>query len=275
METKRDVDKVISDLTVCIRKSALMCRIAKSVIRKMPWWSRKLYVLRYKLMKARKTFQANPNETTMLNYREQKKTYQKEIRQAKCNWWNTFFSENINRDPYAVLRCLDSSERSTSEIFEISLNGTSYRNPVDMATALGESFFPDMYEPFTLRQAIMSDGVTDYLNTIPQTEVPEILDEELHDAVFSIDRKKAPGEDGIQPFILQDFYVLLKPYLSAIFNKCLALKYFLKHWKKAVVMPLKKPNRTDYRLTSNYRPLSLLSTAGKIFEKVINTSLKW
>ena len=32
METERDVDKVISDLTVCIRKSALMCRIAKSVM---------------------------------------------------------------------------------------------------------------------------------------------------------------------------------------------------------------------------------------------------
>ena len=40
IESVLDFDKVIGDLTMCIRKSACKCKFVKSVIRKVPWWTR-------------------------------------------------------------------------------------------------------------------------------------------------------------------------------------------------------------------------------------------
>ena len=75
-------------------------------------------------------------------------------------------------------------------------------------------------------------------------------------------KKEGKNILGIQALILQDLYVLLKPYLSVTFNKCIDLRYLPKQWRRAVVKPLPRPNRSDYTLASSYRPLSLLSTVG-------------
>ena len=47
--------------------------------------------------------------------------------------------------------------------------------------------------------------------------------------------------------------------------------YFPKNWKKANVIPVYKKNERNS--ISNYRPISLLSIFGKIFEKMIYDNL--
>ena len=75
---------------------------------------------------------------------------------------------------------------------EVSMNGSSFREPTDIATALstGEDVFADVYEPLTSIQSTLSDGVGVYLKTLSLMGIPEILDEELHEAAFSMGRKK-------------------------------------------------------------------------------------
>ena len=52
-----------------------------------------------------------------------------------------------------------------------------------------------------------------------------------------------------------------------LFNLSLTLGKFPKIWKQANVTPIfKKGNESD---TNNYRPVSLLSTVGKVFEKIV------
>ena len=113
-----------------------------------------------------------------------------------------------------------------------------------------------LYVPLICTQSTPSEGLAVDLNTLSQMEIAEMLDEELHEAVLSMARKRAPGEGGLQPFILQDLDVLLKPYLCVILNQCLVLEYFARQWRRAVVIPLPKPNRSDYTQTSSYRPSS-------------------
>ena len=55
------------------------------------------------------------------------------------------------------------------------------------------------HEPLSSRQSTLSEGVALYLNTLPHTEVAELLDKELYADVFSMGMKNAPGEDGVQP----------------------------------------------------------------------------
>jgi hypothetical protein len=57
-------------------------------------------------------------------------------------------------------------------------------------------------------------------------------------------------------------------HLTHLFNHCLRLSHFPKLYKEEKVITLPKPGK-DPKLPQNLRPLSLLSTTGKIFEKVI------
>lgn len=61
-------------------------------------------------------------------------------------------------------------------------------------------------------------------------------------------------------------------YLVSIYNACLNLQYFPKSWKIAKVIPIQKPGN-QFDNPNSYRPISLLSSISKLFEKVIKTKM--
>jgi hypothetical protein len=56
--------------------------------------------------------------------------------------------------------------------------------------------------------------------------------------------------------------------LTHLFNHCLRLSHFPSPWKEAKVITLPETGK-DPKILKNLRPISLLSTTGKLFEKVI------
>ncbi|GBP28340.1 Probable RNA-directed DNA polymerase from transposon X-element [Eumeta japonica] len=60
--------------------------------------------------------------------------------------------------------------------------------------------------------------------------------------------------------------------LIAIFNACLKNCYFLPSWKEAVIIGISKPGKPR-ELRSSYRPISLFSGLGKVYEKILKTRL--
>jgi hypothetical protein len=60
----------------------------------------------------------------------------------------------------------------------------------------------------------------------------------------------------------------LLAYLTHLFNHCLRPSYFSKPWKEAKVITLPKPGKNP-KFPQHLRPISLLSTTGNLFEKVI------
>lgn len=61
--------------------------------------------------------------------------------------------------------------------------------------------------------------------------------------------------------------------LTFIYNSMLRLSYFSLTWKFSIVIFVHKPHKLKH-LTSSYRPISLLLTLGKIFEKIILKRIK-
>ena len=61
-------------------------------------------------------------------------------------------------------------------------------------------------------------------------------------------------------------------YLAKIFNASLKIGYFPQAWKSAKVTMVPKPGK-DKNEAKNWRPISLLSCLGKLFERIVTNRL--
>ena len=80
--------------------------------------------------------------------------------------------------------------------------------------------------------------------------------------------KSAAGLDGIGYNLLRRVPQSYMTYLISFFGVCLRLGYFPKEWKHAKIIMVPKPGK-DLSLAKNYRPISLLSCLGKLFERLL------
>ena len=105
------------------------------------------------------------------------------------------------------------------------------------------------------------------LKTLNQLVIDEITITEVKDIIHSIDINKASGPDNISHRMLQGCINSICEPLCILYNRSLSEGVFPESWKKAIVTPIFK--KGDKSLPSNYRPVSLLSSCGKILERII------
>ena len=84
--------------------------------------------------------------------------------------------------------------------------------------------------------------------------------------------KSSCGYDELSSILLKKIANSIKPILTLIINQSLYTGIFPTKLKLAKVIPLFK-NKGDCHLFDNYRPISLLPTISKIFEKVVHKQL--
>jgi len=87
---------------------------------------------------------------------------------------------------------------------------------------------------------------------------------EVQEAIRGLKVGKAPGPNGIPNRALKH----LSQRAVLIFNAILVTHHFPTVWKHAQVISILKPGK-DPTLPSSYRPVSLLDTIGKLFEKIL------
>lgn len=103
--------------------------------------------------------------------------------------------------------------------------------------------------------------------------ISQVNNLELINIVKHLKMRKAPGIDKIDNILIKNLPFNSFQYLTKIFNACLSFGYFPSIWKTAKIHPIKKPGKNASEAIS-YRPISLLPTLSKIFEKVILSRLK-
>ena len=85
--------------------------------------------------------------------------------------------------------------------------------------------------------------------------------------IGKLDNKKSPGIDKIQNKFLKYVGDIISPFLAEIFNNHITLGKFSQELKTAKIIPIHKNG--SHSLTTNYRPISILSSFSKFFEKGI------
>src|SRR6266576_2351250 len=89
----------------------------------------------------------------------------------------------------------------------------------------------------------------------------------------NINPKKAPGIDNISPAVLKELSRKGVVMLTYLFNACLRLKHIPLAFKVAQIIILQKPGKSPNEVSS-YRPISLLPSISKLFEKLLLKRLK-
>lgn len=96
--------------------------------------------------------------------------------------------------------------------------------------------------------------------------------EKISKIIKKLKIKKAPGLDGIPNILVKRLPIVAIEHLTNIINACIDHCYFPMQFKTAKVIPILKPKK-DHKCALSYRPISLLSSIGKIFERVIRDKL--
>ena len=96
--------------------------------------------------------------------------------------------------------------------------------------------------------------------------------DEVREAIRGFKVGKAPGPNGIPNRALKHLAMWAALSLVQIFNAILFTHDFPPGWKDTRVISILKPGK-DPAQPSSYRPISLLDTIGKLFEKILLTRI--
>ena len=98
-----------------------------------------------------------------------------------------------------------------------------------------------------------------------------ISEEDVKDCLHNLKINTASGPDLINPRLLKEGAVVLTYPFPVSFNRSLQQGYFPSDWKTANVSPIHK--KDEKSLPSNFRPISLLSSPGKVMERCVHKHL--
>ena len=97
-----------------------------------------------------------------------------------------------------------------------------------------------------------------------------VTEQEIYKIVSSL-KNSSPGYDNLSPSILRLSLPLICPLLTHICNLSLSEGIFPDELKLANVIPIFKSG--DHETFNNYRPVSILCTISKVFEKIMYSRL--
>jgi hypothetical protein len=130
----------------------------------------------------------------------------------------------------------------------------------EQAEQLLATFFP------ALPENVEDEGDRPQRQPVP---MPELTVEEIECCLMKTKPWKAAGEDGLPAGVWRQVWPAVKESVRHLFQTSLDTGTLPQQWKIAKIVPLKKPNKDDYTRAKAWRPISLLSTLGKLLEAVV------
>ncbi|XP_047989455.1 uncharacterized protein LOC125228811 [Leguminivora glycinivorella] len=128
------------------------------------------------------------------------------------------------------------------------------------------TFFQSVYQPSTIpKDFYVSENNPSSNINIHSLHIPSrLISHELN----HLDLSKGQGPDDIPPIFLKNTVKTITAPLTILFNKCLSEGVFPSIWKTANIIPVHKGGSKNN--VENYRPISILSTLSKVFEKLVH-----
>ena len=177
--------------------------------------------------------------------------------------------------------------RETKKLLEARLNNIkAYWNMLkgksdkDTSYKISNRDFKEFYmklsdpgdEFYTPDQAV-KDELKELLESELQCAFEELNAQITHDDIKKAIKELKPGKSAGEDLLLNEFYIhgkeFLLPYLHKLFNYVFDQGIFPDTWSEGILVPLFKSG--SRKVPGNYRGITLLSTLGKLFTRILNS----
>lgn len=218
------------------------------------WWTAEIAELRRTCLRARRAATRARIPADRLRkseaYKAARKSLRRAINRSKANSWRKL-RDDIDTDPWGLG-------------YKVVTQKLGARSPPSiMESSTMERIVTALFPGHPQRPLVDFGWVED---------VPLFTKEELETSVLSLKSNKAPGPDGIPSEALKIVFNINPDILLRMYNACLVEGVFPSPWKTARLVLISK-GKGDPELPSSHRPLCMLDTAGKLFEKLIRSRL--
>ncbi|KAK6064915.1 hypothetical protein SCUP234_12824 [Seiridium cupressi] len=188
------------------------------------------------------------------------KQYHDAVRQQKKTHWEEFLADSTNI--WSAARYLKSRNGAAFDKIPhlVRAHGSRTSSPDKQAEELLSRFFPP------LPDMIEEEGPQPQRAPV---DMPDITPDEIEERLFATKPWKAPGEDRLPAIVWQQTWPVVKNRVLSLFRQSLQEGVLPAQRRHAKTIPLKKPGKEDYTVAKAWRPISLLSTLGKVLEYVI------
>lgn len=242
----------------------------------IPWWNEVLAKMRIELNRARKSLSRikrlkliDQMEHAKMRYKNIRNGYVAEIRKSKQESWQDFVTTEANKDvwslPYKIVR---DKIRKNEIITALTLeDGTSTVSSEDTIKALLNKCVPknDKAIEVEMHKEILTK-IKKYKNYNMENE---ITIDEINISIKRLKNGTAPGIDKFTTEIIKQVWIIKPQIIYSVLNNCFKNKVFLKLWKISKLKIILKDKNKDKKLINSYRPISLISTMSKIYERII------
>ena len=179
------------------------------------------------------------------------------VRAAKCQWADEYIT-NSNLWDIATWR----HGRKISKVPSLcGPNGLAHMHG-EVAEILSQRFF--VKTPPQVNPVLHDDPPQ-----LPMRQLPPINKQLIEPLLKKAATKSAPGQSGHMWTILKWAWEADAERITDLLSACITAGHHPRQWKEAIVCVIPKPNRADYTLAKNFRPISLLECMGKLLEKVV------
>ena len=251
--------------------TACKCMPFKTVTvrtRDKPWVNAELkaaFKRRFTLFKRAKQTNSDHDWETYRRFRNQCTNMVRQMKKKYENDLDEKISNNANfatKDFYKLVKTFLSKKGQSDEIPPLEHEGNIYYSNTDKANILNNHF---------IKQSSLQDnddGLPVILISNHEITTLTITANQVKSVIKNLDRNKASGPDQVHNILLKYAVDILGEPLALFFNRCISLGVFPNCWKLAYVTPILKKNPAE--ICTNYRPISLLSCVGKLFERCVH-----
>jgi hypothetical protein len=168
------------------------------------------------------------------------------------------------------------NNNNTNTNFLTNSDGHHITNPSEKAELLANTFHNNHNITTSYYHVKTHETVSKSIEAIKNYTIANnyktVTTQEISDIIKSLKNKKCPGHDEIDNRLLKNLPLEATLEIAKLFNDCFSSGYYPETWKVARIIALPKPGK-DSRKPINFRPISLLSSISKLFEKTIYNRL--
>jgi hypothetical protein len=183
----------------------------------------------------------------------------------------TIHKSNLRKTWQFINMAINRSKTTKQTIKTLNINGTKTTDPAAIVSHFNH-YFTNIGKVLDSKIPRTATDPTSFIKEVNthSIDLRPCTQEEVGKVVASL-KHCATGWDSIPASLIQDNALSITPSLTHIINLSLSQGIFPKEMKVAILIPIFKSGLKDE--AGNYRPISLLTSFSKIFERIMHTRL--